>query len=474
MRIAWTPMLSPTAVAASWMTGTLAALGRWGYFGVALGVFLESAGVPVPGETVLLAAAFGAAHGVLSLPGIIAVATVASILGDNVGFAVGRRLGRGWVEQHGARFFLTSARVARVDEFFERYGPLAVALARFVTGVRVVAAFLAGTSRMPWSVFLRYNMLGAIAWATLVSIAGYLVGRGYVGVAQRVGSGGVVLAVVVPLALLSAWLLAHYRSRGSDGSAMGSATTALEGFASLRGGGLRARWSPLTLRWVVVLSLSAAAVVTFAAMAEEVVERETMGIDAAVRSVAQGLQSASLHAFFTALTWAGSLATVGPVAAAVSIWLWRRGASGRSARAALLSMSSVIVMLTFKEIFHRTRPLGAVALPQLGYSFPSGHALNTMAIGVTLAYLLYREAVAPRWAVGAAVVFSLLVGVSRVYLDVHWATDVIGGWSLGVAIAAGCALFNDWPCLDRDVSRGAREESTLEVAPNAKSGDLAG
>lgn len=116
-------------VAAAWSTAFLTWLARWGYAGVALGVFLESVGVPVPGETALFAAAFGAACGALALPWMIGTAAIASVLGDNLGFALGRRLGRGWLEHHGRRVLFTPERLAQVDRFFARHGPVAVALA---------------------------------------------------------------------------------------------------------------------------------------------------------------------------------------------------------------------------------------------------------------------------------------------------------------------------------------------------------
>lgn len=112
------------------------ALAHWvewyGYAGLAIGVFAESVGIPVPGETALAASAFAAALGTLALPIIILVAAIAGILGDNLGYAIGRRLGRPWAEQHGRWVLLTPKRLARVDDFFQRRGPVAVALARFV------------------------------------------------------------------------------------------------------------------------------------------------------------------------------------------------------------------------------------------------------------------------------------------------------------------------------------------------------
>lgn len=144
---------------------------------------------------------------------------------------------------------------------------------------------------------------------------------------------------------------------------------------------------------------------------------------------------------FTALTWVGSPITLGVLATLAATALWR----GRGARVAAAAVFSPVVALVLiallKLVFHRARPEGALLFTHLGYSFPSGHATGSMAVAVTLAYVLARERAAPRWAGALAIVFSLLVGWSRLYLDVHWATDVIGGWAIGLAIAAGGAAL---------------------------------
>jgi len=402
-------------------------LGRFGYLGVALGVFLESAGVPVPGEAVLLAAAFGAARGALGLPGVIATGALASALGDNLGFAVGRRLGRGWLERHGGRVLLTPERLAQVDRFFARHGPVAVALARFVAGVRVVAAFTAGTTRMRWRTFVPYNALGAAAWATLVGLVGFAVGRGYSQVGRWFGHAGLVLGVGVPAALLAAWLLRRVAA----------------GDVARR---LRPAWvSGVAAHVLVVVGVCAAAVTTFALLGEEVREGDAAPFDAAVRAWTLAHHAAALGPLFRAFTWAGSTVVIGPAAALAALWLWRAQGARAAAAAVVTPLGALAAIGGLKVAFGRTRPPGAFRDPSLAralhYSFPSGHATASMAIAVTLAYVLVRERLAPRWAMLLAVLFSVLVGLSRVYLDVHWTTDVVGGWAVGLAVASGGAAL---------------------------------
>jgi membrane-associated protein len=147
-----------------------------GYAAVFGLIAIETMGVPVPGETALIAAALLAHDGQMDIGTLIVVASAAAILGDNVGFAIGRRFGR--------RVFLMSGplqaqrlRVLEVGEpFFAKHGPKAVFLGRWVSGLRIASAWLAGMNKMRWPVFLFWNALGGIAWAASIGLAVYLVG----------------------------------------------------------------------------------------------------------------------------------------------------------------------------------------------------------------------------------------------------------------------------------------------------------
>jgi membrane protein DedA with SNARE-associated domain len=146
-----------------------------GYSVLGLLVFGESAGLPLPGETALLTAGGLAAAGTLSLPVVILGAASAAIAGDTVGYWLGRRGGRAFLLRDG---FLAEHRrhaVYRADRFFERYGTATVFCGRWVPGVRVIAAVMAGATRMPWKRFAVANALGAFAWAgTVASLAAVL------------------------------------------------------------------------------------------------------------------------------------------------------------------------------------------------------------------------------------------------------------------------------------------------------------
>jgi membrane protein DedA with SNARE-associated domain len=163
---------------------------------------LENAGLPVPGETVLLAASAMAHFGALSLPWVIVAAAGGAILGDNIGFLIGRRGGRGFVERFGSRLGLNARRLAQFDRFFQRHGPKTVFVARFVTGLRVFGAILAGTSGLGWRTFLFYNATGALVWSTTIACAGYILGQSWETLERWIGRSGVIALAIVVIALL--------------------------------------------------------------------------------------------------------------------------------------------------------------------------------------------------------------------------------------------------------------------------------
>jgi membrane-associated protein len=167
-------------------------------------VAAESGGVPVPGETALIAAGALAGKGHLSLPLVIAVAAVAAIVGDNIGYLVARRAGRGLLERPGRLESQRRAVLERGEPFFARHGPKAVFLGRWIIGLRVWASWLAGISHMPWPAFAFWNAAGGIAWATSIGLLAYFAGHSVEAVIRAGGlvALGVALVVVVGIVLV--------------------------------------------------------------------------------------------------------------------------------------------------------------------------------------------------------------------------------------------------------------------------------
>jgi membrane protein DedA with SNARE-associated domain len=186
------------------------ALVHYGYWAVAAILLLENAGLPLPGETILLLASFLAySEHELRLPWIILVGTMATTVGGEFGFALGRRGGRPLIERYRHVFSIRAETVARGDQLFARYGAATVFLARFIFGMRVLASLLAGALQMPWRKFVLFNFLGAAVWVTAICGAGYLFGGHWGRLARDLKRFDLAVAIVVVLGCFLLW----WRSR---------------------------------------------------------------------------------------------------------------------------------------------------------------------------------------------------------------------------------------------------------------------
>lgn len=178
-----------------------------GYPAAGLGILIESAGIPFPGETMLLAVAAYAAAGHLDIRLVVLIGALGSVVGANIGYAAGHYGGRPFVERVGHRLHLNPGHMARSELFFARYGAATILFARFVLGLRTWASLLAGMARMPFWRFQLYTALGATGWAAVVGVAGFFLGSNWQLVERLIrylgiGSLAVVIVIIGVVALL--------------------------------------------------------------------------------------------------------------------------------------------------------------------------------------------------------------------------------------------------------------------------------
>jgi membrane protein DedA with SNARE-associated domain len=175
-----------------------------GYPSAGLGILIESSGVPFPGETLLLAAAAWAAARHHSLVLVIFFGFLGATAGGDLGYWLGYRGGRPFVERFGALFHIRPEHIARSELFFARYGDSAILAARFVLGLRTWGSMLAGMARMPFWRFQLFSAIGGLGWATLIGLAGYLLGANLPlleAIVRAIGIGGLVVIALIAVAL---------------------------------------------------------------------------------------------------------------------------------------------------------------------------------------------------------------------------------------------------------------------------------
>jgi membrane protein DedA with SNARE-associated domain len=190
-------------------------LGTWTYALVGGLAFLETGafvGLIAPGETAIVLGGVVAAQGEISLPLMLAIAWVAAAAGDFASYALGRKLGRRFIVDHGPRVGVTAARLASVDQFFERHGGKAILIGRFIGIVRAVAPFLAGASKLPFRRFAPYSLIGTLLYSAAFTLVGYAFHESFSSAAGTLTHGALVLAVVVAAVIAARMLIQRRRT----------------------------------------------------------------------------------------------------------------------------------------------------------------------------------------------------------------------------------------------------------------------
>jgi membrane protein DedA with SNARE-associated domain len=182
-------------------------IAQYGLLALLVSVTLESLGAPLPGESAVLLASGAAAAGKLNIYAVAMVAFGAAVLGDNIGYLIGRKLGRAAIAQHGARFGLTEANLQRVETVAHKYGPMMVVVARFVVLLRQLNGLVAGTTGMRWASFIAANVVGAALWVGFWTTLAYRFGHSTEIIPYLWHHLGLVAAIAVPLLIAAlVWL----------------------------------------------------------------------------------------------------------------------------------------------------------------------------------------------------------------------------------------------------------------------------
>jgi membrane protein DedA with SNARE-associated domain len=201
------PRASQTMLASLINVGHL--VETFGYPLLFLVVMAESSGLPIPGETGLIAAGVLASQGKLQIELVIPIAAAAAIIGDNIGYQIGRKGGR-WLLERPGRFERQRQQVLVTGEpFFERHGPKAVFFGRFILGLRVWASWLAGATHMRWRSFFLWNALGGICWATAIGLLAYFLGNAAGNAVEAFGLYGIAALMLAAIV----FFVAHRRGR---------------------------------------------------------------------------------------------------------------------------------------------------------------------------------------------------------------------------------------------------------------------
>lgn len=439
----------------------LSLIEQYGYLVVLFGVMAESAGVPLPGETILIAAGLLAHQSRLDVGDVISFGILGAVVGDQIGYWTGRKGGRPFVLKWGRYVRITPEKLGRAEIFFARHGGKAVFLARFVAGLRVFGALTAGVSRMHWRTFIFYNVLGGAVWATAAVLAGYLLGGSLALVERWMGRATVLLAILlvlgVVLYLLYRWARDHPETIRRAAARFGGER--LQAFLqSPAGQWLRRRFSHQEVYGITLtggLALVSLFAWAFGGIVEDVLTRDPLvRVDRTVLSFFHSHGEPYLTTVvvvFEVLFSPELLLSAAALAGALLILLaWRRRGFAAGFSGTVLLTSAVgtgILVELFKFLFDRPRPPASLQLVrETGNGFPSAHAMTALVLGAAVWYLFSLRSQGSRggsWQAKArfglaVVVVVLLVGAGRVYTGAHYPSDVLAGWALGGVWVSAC------------------------------------
>ncbi len=436
-----------------------------GYWLAFFAAFLETTiviGLFLPGSTIILILGTLAARGSLDLGDLIWFAVMGAILGDNLNYSLGRKYGAKWLER--GFWFLKTQHIEKARSFMDVHGAKSVFLGRFIPSVKEIVPFIAGSVRMRKKTFLLWNVLGAIGWGLQWVLAGYVFAHS-LGVAELwLSRTGLFFALVLAFSVLVYLLKRVIVARGKPFLAVAASLA-----ASFKQGFLQneyvARWRrehPRTILFLqarldtstftglpltILVSALVYVLALFGGIVEDVVTADPIvAVDIHIANILTVFRTELLTAIFSWITLLGKWQVV-VVFIAVSagvLWLWRRSVF------ILPLLLAVIGSETFtflgKLAFHRQRPALAV-YTEHSFSFPSGHATVAIAFYGFLGYLLirfsrdWRRRVNLFFAVGIVV---LAIGLSRIYLGVHFLSDVWSGFLVGAMWLITAITLAEW------------------------------
>jgi undecaprenyl-diphosphatase len=443
-----------------------------------------------PGEIAVILGGVVASQGRAPLWVFIVAAAGGAIIGDSIGYFVGRRWGTHLI--HGTLGRLPIIRreldkhLESAEAYVRRRKGSAVFFGRFTAALRVLVPGLAGMSKVHYPSFLGFNVAGGIAWATVFTILGYLAGSSYKQVEKVAGRIGLVLLALIVVGLILSQLIRRLGQSSRRMEAFGDRLAATRAVVWVRTRfpdqvqWIRNRLDPSTPRgfWLTfVVAAGLFAVWAFAALSQDVLGHDEMAlVDPQAEAWVVAHRLAWLSSAMEIVTWLGSLAIIAPLLLVTVVMLILRQRDRIQAILMVTAVAGAVGLYDLvKLLVERPRPPTSLWIGHYsGTAFPSGHATQAVAFYGMLAIVLsvggsFRTR-ALVWI--AAALVSLLVGASRIYLGAHWLADVLAGYALGaawVALVFAISLLMASRGLSPTLQTPGRTGSVGQVGPDGPS-----
>ena len=427
-------------------------LGAWTYAIVAVLAFLETGafvGLVAPGETFVVLAGAVAGQGETSVVLTIGIVWLSAFLGDTVSYFLGEKLGRNFILEHGHRLRITPERFAQVERYFDSHGGKTILIGRFIGLVRALAPFIAGSSGMRYRAMAPYSILGTGIWATTFTLLGYFASKNIDAVLSNSEHALLAFALIVGL-IVGTIVAVRYLKVPENRAKVAREMEARPVLRTLLALGRRfspqvrflaGRVTPGGLGLELTTALAALAVGSYICIALGMLVADNPGAtatDTAAFDFCDRIETAWLTDLAKVVTAFGTTPAVLLATLAAAGWLVSRR-SWLELAVLLLGVLAILVGTNvIKDIVDRPRPSGGL-VEASGSAYPSGHASHSVIyVWIALTFSVRVRAGFSRGTalVTAAIVLAAAIGLSRVYLHVHYLSDVNGGWAYGVSVFA--------------------------------------
>lgn len=451
-------------------------LGTWTYLLVGVLAFLETGafvGLVAPGEAAVIVGGVVAGQGEIDIRLLIGIVWFAAFAGDSVSFYFGNRLGREFMVKHGRRVMITEDRLVQVESYMQEHGGKTILIGRFIGLVRALAPFIAGSSKMPYRRFMPYDIIGSGLWATFFCLLGYIFSNNLSAVIDYAERGVLIFGWTVGTIVLIVYLVRRFRKPEERAKVSAwldkqeqnprralvikpvrrTVQRIVLPVLDFFGPQLRFAWARFTpgrlgLEFTTVMAVVVVAGYTLyffliAALDWPTVEFVNRINNAAFR-ISDSIRSDWLNTLAEAITWFGSFSVAGffTLVAAGYCYSRRRVPEGTVMILSLILTSMLVHFL--KDWTEVPRPSDPLTGSE-GWAFPSGHAAYAVTyVAIAISIERIRDLITKAALVIAAIVFGGAIALSRVYLRVHYLSDVIGGTALGflvLSLLAAIALL---------------------------------
>ncbi|MFA6306480.1 MAG: bifunctional DedA family/phosphatase PAP2 family protein [Patescibacteria group bacterium] len=401
-------------------------LDHWGYIIIFLAAIAEALpifGTFIPGHTIIILGGLLAKLGVFRLEAVMAAAAVGVVVGDLLAYYIGRKFGYDFVIRYGKYFFLNEEKYKNTKKLVAEHTGKALIIGRFSPFTRALAAFLAGIYKIKFPKFIFYSIVGGASWAVLSVLLGYLMGQGFEGAAKYFGR--IVLAAIILIILI----FFAYRT-------------------------LNKRRQIFVRKHSLYLALNAMSIYVFSKMVEDYFDKEaTYHFDLWLTQNIASIHQPWLNKLMIFITNALSPEVLLAIAMLAAVYFFMKKNWHKAALIFMSSAGGLVLGAIFKQLIGRSRPAGGLVL-ETSFSFPSQHSLMAIIFFSLIMFLFYekiKNKLLKYLFIFSNLFLIMLVGFSRVYLKVHYFSDVMVGFALGLfwltflilAFAVIIKLFKD-------------------------------